>query len=247
VGLGSRCYSKRILKFPRFGVNIMLKTCLPSPLGVSVWLVKLTRTFAGFHPARSPQVTESPEVPTNRKVSANPGDATSLTEVVDFSLYRLGDGGARKASADWLKSIPEDVHAKNLQALRDFDLQAASHKGFEKELSPLSRDAFRKLNPEQKDKVMELTKSFSGEAPLSRLLQEGRLAEKDSSGYSPLDHVHDLVNPNFTLAGNSRKAALKVLKGLEDPGSKPEPGLPNPYNEPGEFARQAGERFQPRL
>lgn len=123
-------------------------------------------------------------------------------------------------------------------------------KNFEDRLPPSALETFQKLEPSKKKDVMELGKSFAGtniaNSPLLRLMEDGRLFEKDGSGATPLQRLTEIGGSGPNKGKGKDNFLMRVLTAIENPGQSRDAqkrGVGDATNSPSEFIRQAGEEY----
>lgn len=126
-------------------------------------------------------------------------------------------------------------------------------KKFAERLPTGSRESFQKLDLDKKKGIMELGQSFAGSnienSSLLRLMESGRLFEKDDSGATPLERLNEIsgAGPSKGSGGRSKgdsNFVMRVLNAVENPGQSREAkkrGVEKASNSPSEFIRKAGE------
>lgn len=126
-------------------------------------------------------------------------------------------------------------------------------KKFVERLPTGSRESFQKLDLNKKKSIMELGESFAGtnieNSSLLRLMENGRLFEKDDSGATPLQRLNEVsgAGPGKGSEGRGKgdsNFVMRVLNAVENPGQSRDAkkrGVENATNSPSEFIRKAGE------
>ena len=121
---------------------------------------------------------------------------------------------------------------------------------FEDRLPTEARETYRNLDQQKKIDVMRVGKVFPGstigDSPLIKLMQDGRLFEKDSSGATPLQRVTEAAQPDRADFSSKGNFVYRVLKAVENPGQSRD-AMGQHQGEasvnPADFIRKAGEEY----
>ena len=121
---------------------------------------------------------------------------------------------------------------------------------FEDRLPTAAKETYRGLDQQKKIDVMRLGKVFPGstigDSPLIKLMQDGRLFEKDSSGATPLERVTEAAQPDRPDFSSKGNFVYRALKAIENPGqSRDAKGKSQSEASvnPADFIRKAGEEY----
>lgn len=121
---------------------------------------------------------------------------------------------------------------------------------FEDRLPTAAKETYRGLDQQKKIDVMRLGKVFPGstigDSPLIKLMQDGRLFEKDSSGATPLQRVTEAAQPDRPDFSSKGNFVYRVLKAVENPGQSRDSmskGKDEASVNPADFIRKAGEEY----
>lgn len=121
---------------------------------------------------------------------------------------------------------------------------------FEDRLPTDAKESYRNLDQQKKIDVMRLGKVFPGSAigdsPLIKLMQDGRLFEKDSSGSTPLQRVTEAAQPDRPDFASKGNFVYRVLKAVEDPTQSRDAMGKNKSDasvNPADFIRKAGDEY----
>ena len=138
---------------------------------------------------------------------------------------------------------------KNI-GVRAQEKTAKDLKSFEERLDPAAREAFRGLDKDKQIETMKLGKVFAGNnlggSSLVKLMQDGRLYEKDSSGMTPLQRLSEVAQPDrpdFQTKGNF---VTRMLDAIENPTKSSDAQKKfqgDAAVNPSEFIRKAGEEY----
>lgn len=121
---------------------------------------------------------------------------------------------------------------------------------FEERLPTEAKETYRNLDQTKKIDVMRLGKVFPGstigDSPLVKLMQDGRLFEKDSSGSTPLQRVTEAAQPDRPDFASKGNFVYRVLKAVENPTQSRDAMGKNQSDasvNPAEFIRKAGDEY----
>ena len=121
---------------------------------------------------------------------------------------------------------------------------------FEDRLPTAAKETYRGLDQQKKIDVMRLGKVFPGstigDSPLIKLMQDGRLFEKDSSGATPLQRVTEAAQPDRPDFSSKGNFVYRALKAIENPGQSRDAkgkGQSEASVNPADFIRKAGEEY----
>ena len=95
-------------------------------------------------------------------------------------------------------------------------------KKFEERLPPAAKEAFNKLDNEKKQGVMELGKNFGGseieDSSLTRLMQSGKLFERDLDGATPMEKLSEAGRENRDDGKGTKNFMTRMMNAIDRPG-----------------------------
>jgi hypothetical protein len=122
---------------------------------------------------------------------------------------------------------------------------------FEDRLPTDAKETYKNLDQQKRIDVMRLGKVFPGSAigdsPLIKLMQDGRLFEKDSSGSTPLQRVTEAAQPDRPDFSSKGNFVYRVLKAVENPTQSRDAMGKDKADDasvnPADFIRKAGDEY----